>query len=277
MPTKIIAEIGINHNGDINVAKRLIDIAAAAGCDYVKFQKRNPEKSTPETMRHTKRETPWGVMDYIDYKNKLEFGNNEYDQIAAHCVQAGIKWTASPWDIESYLFLLDYRPDFIKIPSAMLTDKLFLTLLKDHETRVVLSTGMSDMPMIEDAVSMVGEKNIAAILHCTSTYPAKTEELNLRCIETLRKRFPRTEIGFSNHHPGVVYMAAAVALGAKWIEFHVTLDRAMWGTDQSASIEPEGIFKLVKYVRGIEAAMGDGEKRIYDSERPIIKKLRRAA
>lgn len=275
MPTKLVCEIGINHNGDLDVAKRLIGIAASAGCDFVKFQKRTPEVCTPESMKHTKRETPWGVIDYIDYRKKLEFGKREYDEIDRYCRDCGIKWTASPWDIESYYFLLDYETEFIKIPSALLTDTLLLTIMRDQGSPVILSTGMSDMGMVDEAVQTLGIGNIKALLHCTSTYPAKAWELNLSCIRTLQAKYPNTEIGFSNHHPGVVYMAAAVALGAKWLEFHATLDRSMWGTDQSASIEPEGIFKLVKYVRGIEAAMGDGVKQIYDSEIPIIKKLRK--
>lgn len=272
MPVKIIAEIGINHNADMSIAKRLIDISAAAGVDYVKFQKRTPELCVPEDQKGVMRDTPWGRMTYLEYKYKMEFGKAEYDEIDLHCFSRGIKWAASAWDAPSIDFLKRYSPDFIKIPSALLTDLKFIS---DVDCPMILSTGMSDLLMINNAITVAGEKNIKAILHCTSTYPAKTEELNLSCIGTLKQQYPWASVGFSNHHPGIVYMPAAVALGAEWVEFHITLDRSMWGTDQAASIEPEGVVKLVKYIRGIEAAMGDGVKRIMESEVPIMKKLRK--
>lgn len=272
--TGIIAEIGINHNGNLNIAKRLIEVAASAGCDYVKLQKRTPEICTPEDMKHAKRETPWGTMEYLDYRRRLEFGRDEYDEINGHCGMMGIKWIASAWDRESLRFLERYDLDFIKVPSAMLTDD---ELLEASPLPLMMSTGMSDVEMIDHAVTVVGREKVHSILHCTSTYPSKAEELNLNCIPALIQKYPWASIGFSNHHPGLIYMPVAVALGAEWIEFHVTLDRAMWGTDQAASIEPEGIHRLVKWIRGIDAAMGDGVKRIYESELPIMKKLRRLA
>lgn len=272
MPTTIIAEIGINHNGELGIAKRLIDTCAAAGVDYVKFQKRTPELCVPDDQKNVMRETPWGAMTYLEYKKKIEFGKDEYDELAFHCFSRGIKWTASAWDIPSLDFLKGYKPDFIKIPSALITDHVFLSQVNYP---LVLSTGASTIGMIDSALRAAKDWNVDGILHCTSTYPCKTEEINLSCINTLRELYPWAKIGFSNHHPGMIYMPAAVALGAEMIEFHVTLDRSMWGTDQSASIEPEGVVKLVKWIRGVEAALGDGVKRIYDSEISVMKKLRK--
>jgi len=274
MPVKIIAEIGINHNSDIDIAKRLIDVAVSAGVDYVKFQKRNPDVCVPEDQKWVMRETPWGRMSYLEYRHKMEFEKEEFDEIERYC-KGRIGWFASPWDIPSLEFLQSYGScAFIKVPSALITNKDFLGRLWDSKKQVILSTGASTDQMINDAIDIIGSRKIACLMHCTSTYPGKTEELNLRCIETLNKSYPDIPIGFSNHHPGTIYMPIAVALGAKMIEFHITLDRAMWGTDQSASIEPEGVHKLVKYIRGCELALGDGVKRIYDSEVPIMKKLR---
>jgi N-acetylneuraminate synthase len=270
--TSIICEIGLNHNSDINLAYRLIDVASAAGCDYVKFQKREPDICVPEDQKGILRQTPWGTMTYLDYRKKMEFGVDEYDKIDSYCRARDIKWSASAWDEESLSFLKRYDLDFIKIPSALLTN---WDLLSQVGFPLILSTGMSDLDMIDHAVEATEKENIKAILHCTSTYPCKAEEINLNCIKTLKDRYPWATIGFSNHHPGLVFMPAAVALGAEVIEFHITLDRSMWGTDQSASIEPEGVFKLVKWIRSIEQALGDGEKRIYESEIPIMQKLRR--
>lgn len=273
--TTIICEIGLNHQGDLCIAKKLIDVCAGAGVDFVKFQKRTPELCVPEDQKSIPRETPWGVMTYLAYREKMEFGTDEYNEIDSHCKSRGIKWTASAWDIPSYDFLLDYNLDFIKIPSALLTDTHFLKLVSLGDVPVILSTGMSTIEMIDEAVRILGDK-ILCLMHCTSTYPAKTDELNLRCIRTLRNRYG-IPVGYSNHHPGLIYMPVAVSMGAEFIETHVTLDRSMFGSDQAASIEPEGIYRLVKYIRGVERSLGNGIKEIYDSELPIMKKLRKIA
>ncbi len=270
---KTICEIGINHNADLDIAKKLIDVAASAGVDYVKFQKRTPELCVPEHQKNVMRETPWGEMTYLQYRNKIEFGKKEYDEIDFYCKKRGIRWSASAWDIPSLEFLMLYDLPWIKIPSACLTDDMLMRQASMLTTPLILSTGMSEMPSILKAV--VDTPNLSCIMHCVSTYPSKPKEQNLRCITTLREEFPWVEVGFSNHAPGLVYIAPAIALGATWIEFHVTLDRSSWGTDQSASIEPEGVFKAMKYIRTMEQALGDGIKKIQDSEIPIMQKLRR--
>jgi N-acetylneuraminate synthase len=258
------------------IAKKLIDVCASAGCNFVKFQKRTPAICVPEDQKNVPRETPWGVMSYLDYRYKVEFGKEEYDEIDEHCKSRGIKWTASAWDVGSLYFLYNYQLDFIKIPSALITDEVFLRSISKGDVPVILSTGMSTLEMIDKAVEVLGKDKIKCIMHCTSTYPAKESELNLNCIKTLKDRYGVT-IGYSNHHPGLVYMPVAVSLGAEYIETHVTLDRAMWGSDHAASIEPEGIYRLTKYVRGVESSLGNGVKTIYDSELPIMKKLRKCA
>jgi N-acetylneuraminate synthase len=272
--TQIVLEVGINANGSLELAKKLIDVAHAAGCDFVKFQKRNIELVYSQEELNSKRESQWGTT-FREQKAGLEFGTDEYDEIAHHCA-GKIGWFASPWDMDSLNFLNGYEScEFIKIPSALITDLAFLGACGRGKKPVILSTGMSTMAMIIRAVDTIGRSKLHCIMHCTSTYPSKPSELNLNFIKTLKEIFPWAKIGFSNHNPGVIYMPIAVALGAEMIEFHGTLDRSMPGSDQAASIEPEGTFKLVKYIRGIEEAMGDGVKRIYDSELPIIKKLRR--
>lgn len=275
MPVKIIAEIGINHNSDMSICKRMIDVAASSGCDFVKFQKRNPDACVPNDQKGIMRDTPWGRMSYLDYRWKMEFGLEEFYEIEAHCKSRGIGWFSSAWDVDSLSFLKKFSPPYVKIPSALMGNFTFLNCCKIFGTPVIMSTGMCDYDIIEDSIRCVGKENVACIMHCTSTYPTKTDEMNLRCIQDFRNIYDFTDIGFSNHHPGLIFMPVAVALGASWIEFHLTLDRAMWGTDQAASIEPEGVAKLVKWIRNIEAALGDGEKRIFDSEIPIMKKLRK--
>jgi N-acetylneuraminate synthase len=273
--TEIIAEIGINHNGEVNLAKKMIDVASSSGCDYVKFQKRTIDIVYTQEELDAPRKSPWGNTFRVQ-KEGLEFGYEEYKELSQYCKERGIKWFASPWDIVSLKFL-DSFPDcaFIKIPSALITSERLLNECFYTDKQIIISTGMSDLPMVERAVSILGEKKIHCIMQCTSTYPSLPEELNLKCIQTLKERFPWAKIGFSNHSPGIIYMPLAVALGAEMIEYHITLDRASYGSDQPASIEPEGTFKLVKYIRGVEKAMGDGVKKIYESELPIIKKLRR--
>jgi N-acetylneuraminate synthase len=271
-PTYIIAEIGINHNGDLDVARRLIDAAATAGCDAVKFQKRTPEVCVPPAQREILRETPWGLITYLDYRRRIEFGIEQYRAIDAHCRARGIAWFVSCWDAPSIAFMEAFAPIAYKIPSAVITDEALLRHVRATGRPLILSTGMSDMDEIRRAIGWVGTENLI-LTHCTSTYPCKPEELNLRVIQALQREFP-CPIGYSGHEVGLATTAAAVALGACLVERHITLDRAMWGTDQAASVEPQGIAHLVKYIRTVEKGLGDGVKRVYDSELPIRKKLR---
>lgn len=271
-PVFVIAEIGLNHNGDIEIAKQLIDVAARAGCEAVKFQKRTPELCVPPEQRDVLRETPWGVMTYMDYRYRVEFEAEEYAIIDAHCRSLGMMWTASPWDVRAVEFLAGFDVPFHKIPSAALTNDEILVACRDTGKPVVLSTGMSTMEEILHALSVLGEDD-AAVLHCTSTYPSKPEEANLRMIATLAEQFD-CPIGYSGHEVGLQITVAAVALGASIVERHITLDRAMWGSDQSASVEPDGLRRLVRDIRVVEAALGDGVKRVYESEVPIRAKLR---
>lgn len=273
---KTIAEIGINHNADMNIVKKLIDVAATAGVDVVKFQKRTPELCVPDDMKNTMRDTPWGRITYLDYRYKMEFTEDQYHEIDRYCKRRGIAWTASVWDIPSLDLISNFIPPFIKIPSALITNYNLLNLCKIGDNPIVMSTGMADWSIIDRAVQAVGP-NLTCIMHCVSTYPSRAEEQNLRCIPEMIRRYPQIDIGFSNHFPGVMIIPIAVAFGAVWIEFHITLDRAMWGTDQAASIEPEGVFKIVKYCKTASEALGDGKKEILPSEIPIMQKLRRIA
>ncbi len=272
-PTYIVAEIGVNHNGDLENAKRLIQAAAHAGVDAVKFQKRTPELCVPPDQRSVMRETPWGYITYLDYRYKVEFSHEQYQEIDRFCRQLGITWFSSVWDEPSVDFLEDFNPVAYKIPSASLTDHALLRHLKRTGRPLILSTGMSTMDQIQAAVDVIGQDNLM-ITHSTSTYPCDPEELNLRVIPVLRKRFP-FPIGYSGHEVGLIPSVVAVALGACLVERHITLDRAMWGSDQAASVEPGGFERLVKYIRVSEQSLGDGLKRVYESELPSLKKLRR--
>ena len=272
-PVYVTAEIGINHNGDLDLAHRLIDSAVRAGCDAVKFQKRTPELSVPEDQRSTIRSTPWGEMTYMEYRERVEFGVEEYRSIDEHCRSAGIDWFASPWDDESVEFLEQFDLPALKIASATLTDEVLLDAVRATGRTVVLSTGMSTLEQVDRAVELLGTERLL-VVHCTSAYPCPPEELNLRAMDTLRQRYP-VPIGYSGHEVGLATTSAAVALGACFVERHITLDRAMWGSDQAASVEPEGLARLVKYVRVTEAALGDGVKRVYESEQPLMARLRR--
>lgn len=274
-PVFIVAEIGLNHNGDIDIAKKLIDVAVLSGCDAVKFQKRTPELCVPEEYKNVKRETPWGVMTYLEYRKRVEFGSKEYNQIDAYCREKGIIWFASPWDLPSIEFLKDYALPVYKVPSALLTHKEYLLKLKNIGSPIMLSSGMSDVELVKKAVSFIGEDNII-LMHATSTYPAKTEEINLRVLQTYMKMFS-CPIGYSGHEVGLQITLAAVAMGANAIERHITLDRSMWGSDQAASVEPIGLMKLVRDIRIIENALGDGVKRILPSEEEVMKRLRKIA
>jgi N-acetylneuraminate synthase len=272
-PVYVVAEIGINHNGDLDLAKQLIDVAKSAGVDAVKFQKRTPELCVPPEQRDKMRDTPWGYITYLDYRHRVEFGKGEYEEIDRYCRKVGLDWFASVWDERSVDFLENFKPAVYKIPSASLTDHTLLEHVRATGRPMIVSTGMSTMEQIDAAMDVIGLDDLV-ICHSTSTYPCEPEELNLRVIETLRDRFT-CPIGYSGHEVGLVPSAVAVALGACMVERHITLDRAMWGSDQAASVEPGGFRKLVKYIRVTEQALGDGEKRVYDSEIPSLEKLRR--
>lgn len=273
-PVYIIGEIGINHNGSLELAKKLIDGAALAGCDAVKFQKRTPELCVPKDQWDIERDTPWGRITYIDYRHKVEFGFNEYEQIDDYCRRKGIDWFASPWDEEAVSFLEAFRPMMYKLASASLTDTSLLNKIKSTHRPLMLSTGMSTIDEVKSAVSLVGTDNLL-LAQSTSTYPCKLEELNLNVIKTYKEMFPDVPIGYSGHETGLAPTLAAVALGATFVERHITLDRAMWGTDQAASVEIIGLQRLVKDIRDIEKSLGDGIKKVYNSELGSIKKLRR--
>lgn len=269
----VVAEIGINHNADVGTAIRLIDAAQAAGADFVKFQKRVPWLAVPAAMKDTPKSTPWGDMTYLQYKERMEFGTVEYDLIDSYCRSAGIGWFASPWDVPSVAFLGRYDLPMLKVASASITDRALLEAVRDSGRPVVISTGMSTPEEVRAAVAALGD-SLRTICHCNSTYPCPPEDLNLRVIPALRAEYPGLEIGYSGHETGLQTTVAAVALGATYIERHITLDRAMWGTDQAASVEPQGFARLVRDIRVVEQAMGDGIKRVTPGELPVRAKLR---
>jgi N-acetylneuraminate synthase len=272
-PVYVIAEIGINHNGSLDIAKQLIDAALDCGCDAVKFQKRTIEAVYTKEELAKPRENPFGITNG-DLKRGLEFGQEEYAEIDRYCKAKGIDWFASCWDEASVDFVEQFNPVCYKIASASLTDDNLLKHHRKYNKPMIVSTGMSDMQQIGHAVERLGSYELV-ILHCTSTYPSKTEELNLRGIQTLREKFKGIPIGYSGHEVGLAPSLMAAALGACVVERHITLDRAMWGSDQAASVEPQGLQRLVRDIREMEIALGDGQIKIYDSERPIIDKLRR--
>lgn len=271
-PAYIVGEIGINHNGDVNIAKKLIAVAAAAGCNSVKFQKRNPELCVPMSQRNLIRETPWGNMTYFEYRHKIEFGVKEYQAIDTFCQEIGITWFASPWDLSSVDFLKDFDPICYKIPAAKLTDDNLLKYIRQQGRPIILSTGMSTLEQLDNAVEILGRGNLI-LLHCCSSYPATYEDLNLSLIQFLKNRYD-VPVGYSGHETGLPTSVAAVAMGACVIERHITLDRAMWGSDHAASLEPNGLNRLIRDIRLIEKSIGDGIKRIMPSEEPMIKRLR---
>ena len=275
-PVYVIGEIGINHNGDLRTALALIEVARAAGMDAVKFQKRTPEVCTPRDQWEIERDTPWGRMTYLEYRHRVEFSAEDYRQIDEYCQEIGIDWFASPWDVESVDFLGGYNQPAYKVASACLTDDALLRAMRATDKTVILSTGMSTPDQIRHAVEVLGSRNII-LCHATSTYPAPPEQLNLRMIETLAAEYPNVPVGYSGHEVGLQTTLCAVALGAVLVERHITLDRAMWGSDQSASVEPEGMRRLVRDIRVLEASLGDGVKQIYPGELSAMKKLRRVA
>lgn len=273
-PVYIIAEIGINHNGSLELAKKLIDGALFAGCDAVKFQKRTPELCVPKDQWELERETPWGRISYIEYRRKVEFGFEEYLEIDCYCKEKGIDWFASPWDETAVEFLEKFKPVIYKLSSASLTDHPLLKKVRATGRPMIISTGMSTIEEIEETVQLIGKENLL-IAQSTSTYPCAIEELNINVIKTYKEKFLGVQIGYSGHETGLAPTLAAVTLGASFVERHITLDRAMWGTDQAASVEINGMLKLVQDIRDIEKALGDGIKRVYESEYKSIEKLRR--
>ena len=272
-PCFIVAEIGINHNGELDAARQLIDVAKEAGCDAVKFQKRTPEVCVPASQRDTPRETPWGVMTYLAYRERIEFDADAYASIDRHCREKNFLWFASCWDEPSVDFMEQFGPPAYKIASACLTDDSLLRHHRQYRRPVVLSTGMSTIEQIDHAVEVLGTDDLV-VLHCTSSYPAPPEELNLRMIHTLGERY-EVPVGYSGHEIGLQTSIAAAALGACMVERHITLSRAMWGSDQGASVEPHGFARLVRDIRAVETAVGDGVKRVYDNELPLRERLRR--
>jgi len=272
-PVFVIAEIGLNHNGDIGIARELIDVAADAGAQAVKFQKRTPEISTPAAQRDQLRQTPWGEMTYLAYRYRVEFDRPAYQEIARHAAARGLEWFASPWDEPSVDFLEDLDVPLHKIASASLTDLGLLRAIASTGKPVICSTGMSTLAQIDTAVETLGTDRLV-LMHATSTYPLPPEEANLRMISTLEERYG-VPVGYSGHERGLQISIAAVALGAVCVERHITLDRTMWGSDQASSLEPRGLQALVRDIRIIEQAMGDGVKRVFPGELAPLSRLRR--
>lgn len=268
-----VAEIGINHNGDLTTAFKLIEEAKQAGCDFVKFQKRTVEAVYTKEELDKPRQSPWGITNR-DQKNGLEFSYQRYCDIDKYCQVNDVPWFASPWDIESVEFLTLFKQPYIKLASAMMTDYDIISAIKETRIPVIVSTGMTTKEELGGVLKVLG-KQVEYILACTSTYPTAPEEMNLNFITTLKNEYPNYKIGFSNHSPGILFMAAAAALGAEMIEFHITLDRTMYGSDQAASIEPEGVRKICKYIHNLEVALGTGDWTVFPSEEPIKKKLRK--
>jgi len=274
LKTFIISEIGINHNGDINIVKKLIDSAYESGCDAVKFQKRNPDVCIPISQKEVMRETPWGEMSYVDYKHRMEFEKEEYDEIDIYCREIGIEWFASAWDLDSQEFLKQYNCKYNKIASPMLTHRNLLEVVAQEGKHTFISTGMSTMEQIEKAVKIFKDYGCSfELMHCNSSYPTEDFNSNLSCIKTLRKRFD-CNVGYSGHEKGIQITLSAVAFGVTSIERHITLDRYMYGSDQFASVTPMDLIKLCKLVRVIESAIGDGKKTLREEEKEYMNKLR---
>jgi N-acetylneuraminate synthase len=269
-----IAEIGINHNGDMDLAKKLIDAAYVTGWDCVKFQKRTPDICVPEDQKNKIRQTPWGEMKYIDYKHKIEFQKKEYDIINEYCKSKPIHWTASVWDLPSLEFIMDYDVPFIKIPSAHITNLDLIERTARINKPIIISTGMSTLEEVDNAYNAIINHNPnLVIMHCNSTYPAPSEELNLKVIESFNKRYDAI-IGYSGHEYEVEPTVIAVVLGAKVIERHITLNHNMWGTDQKSSLEIDGMDKLIRRLSIVESIIGDGDKKLSPSELEVKSRLR---
>ena len=273
-PIFFIAEIGINHNGSIETAKKLIDMAILCNCDAVKFQKRTPELCVPEYKKNEPKDTPWGRMTYLEYKHRIEFSKEHYEIIDSYCKEKNIIWFASPWDIPSIDFIEEFDVPCYKIASAMLTNKEILKKVRDTGKPVILSTGMSTLSEVDKAVGLLDDLPLV-IMQCNSSYPSEDSELNLRVIVKYKKRYPRHIIGYSGHEKGYTASLVAAVLGARVIERHITLDRTMWGSDQAASLELSGLRRLTRDLSLLPLWLGDGEKKIYKSEIAIREKLRK--
>ena len=270
----LIGEIGINHNGSLNLAKKLINLAVISGFDAIKFQKRDPDISTPEDQKYKLRQTPWGEMTYLDYKKKIEFDSKDYDEIDKFCKKKKITWFASAWDISSQKFLKKYKCKYNKVASAMLTNIHLLEKIAEEKKLTFISTGMSTMSDISKAINIFKKRKCKFILmHCVSTYPCPIENLNLNLITVLKKKF-KCEVGYSGHESSVSPSLIAYMLGARYIERHITLDRTMYGSDQSASLEPDGIKRLTRDVKRVANVIGKGEKTYSKEEKSVSKKLR---
>ena len=272
-PVYIVAEIGINHNGEMDIAQQLIDAAVDAGCNAVKFQKRSPDACVPQKQKMQRRDTPWGQMSYIDYRHRMEFGTQAYAEIDHYCREKKMTWFASCWDVESLAFMDQFEPPCYKVASACLTDDTLLRRMRKKNKPVVLSTGMSTMEQVRQAVNCLDERNLL-IMHATSSYEFNPDEVNLRVIDTFRQEFG-CPVGYSGHEIGYAPTLAAVAIGAVFVERHITLDRSMWGSDHLISLDPTQLKNMVADIRIIERAMGNGVKQVYDSERIASKKLRK--
>jgi N-acetylneuraminate synthase len=274
-PCYIIGEIGINHNGDLEIAKKLIDYAQVFDFQCVKFQKRDPDTCVPEAQKNVLRKTPWGEITYLDYRKKVEFGEEQYREIMEYCADKEIHCSASIWDTLSLEFMLKFDIPFIKIPSALITNNILLQEVASVRKPVIISTGMSTLAEVDHAVNTVLAKNNDLIVcHCHSAYPAPLEELNLRTILFFKERYPECVVGYSGHEFGLDTTVMATVFGAALVERHITIDRTLWGTDQVASVEPQGMYRLPRDIRAINKALGDGKKRVYDSELPAREKLR---
>ena len=272
MKTKVIAEIGINHNGDVEIAKKLIDVAVIAGCHSVKFQKRNPELCVPEHQKNKPKRTPWGEMTYLEYKHKIEFNCNQYNEIFDYCHDKNIKCFASVWDIDSVDFMYKHT-DVAKIPSALITDLKLCDYARGKNAQLMVSTGMSTEEEVKACVETCSPD---VIFHTNSTYPSPVSELNLSYITWLKEKYPYSTIGYSGHEYGLVPTFVAVVLGAGYVERHITLDRTMWGSDQMASVEPAGLIKMVKAIRDIESSVGEGgPRKLLDGEKAKKESLRK--
>lgn len=280
MHTLLVSEIGINHNGDMGIVKELIDISSDLKIPYVKLQKRTLEDVYSKEELEQTRNTPFPeIKTNGDWKRKLEFNLEQYQEIDRYCKEKGIQWFCSPWDLKSIDFLVNYFPNmpYLKIPSAKVTDGLFLKKSEETGFDLIMSTGMCDLSMVQKSIySIVGSKRLKYVLACTASYPCPTKDINLNQIKFLSYYFktPYCDIGWSDHSGGVLFPSLAVSLGAKMIEVHITLDRRMYGSDQASSIEPQGLRKLVKQIEEIEIGLGEPNKVIQESEIPIIKKLR---
>ena len=273
LPHFIIAEIGINHNGSLDIAKKMIEGAVSAGCHAVKFQKRTPELCVPHDQWHVKRQTPWGEMTYIDYRTRMEFSRREYEEIDRFCRAKGILWFASCWDEPSVDFIEQFDTPLHKAPSAMLTNLSLLSTMKKTGRPLMLSTGMSTDVEIDAAVEWVGERNLL-LAHSTSSYPCADKEVNLLMIHALKHRYTEAIIGYSGHESDALPSIIAAAIGATFIERHVTLDKTMWGTDQASSLDMKELAQMTDAIRRLKLFMGDGVKRVYESELKSLVKLR---